>query len=243
MLQFFKGLKDYFRGHQMMRSEKWGKWLLLPGLIALLLFFGLMIGVFSWMTPEAWLPIWLHDYFGTAIKGVSAFVLSILGYWAFQPMIMMLLSPLFSHLAEQIEHKLYGISPNPFKVSQVIVDFWRSLLMAMMIFLVMIFLFVLFWLMSWIPMIGFIFASVFIPMMQMYFAGMGFADPAMERRHLTLRQRWSFCWKHRFRILGLGCGFIVLSMIPVLGWFLAPGYALFASSIGVTELLHEDSRY
>lgn len=224
----------------MMLSEGWLKWLLLPGLIALVLFFVLIVSVFSFVTPEAWLPLWLHDYLGTTIKAISALFLSILGYWALQPMIIILLSPLFSHLAEQIEYKLYGIAPNSFKVSQVFVDLFRSVIMVIMIFAVMVSLFVTFWLLSLIPMFGFMFASVLIPMLQMYFAGMGFADPAMERRFLTVRQRWAFCWKHRFRILGLGCGFLVLSMIPVLGWFLAPGYALFASSIGVTELLHED---
>ena len=72
----------------------------------------------------------------------------------------------------------------------------------------------------------------------MYFAGMGFADPALERRRLPFRKRWSFCWRHRFRILGLGAGFLALSMIPIVGWFIAPGYALIASSVGVAELFH-----
>jgi len=242
MGDFFKALGDYFRGHKMMMSEGWLKWLMLPGLMALAMIPILFLLCFYLLDPQIWLPMWLQGHFAMGLQIIGTILFTVIGYFAFQPMIMILLSPLYSHLAEQIELKLFGIEPTPLKVSQIMVDLMRGVVMILGMVIVMFSLLAMFWMLSFIPFIGVLFAVFMMPMVQMYFAGMGFADPAMERRHLTVWRRWSFCWQHRFSIMGLGAGFILLSMVPVIGWFLAPGYALFASSINVTEIFHRDDK-
>ncbi len=221
-----------------MVSEKWFKWLLLPGFISALLFPILLYVFYIFLTPQAWLPLWLQGYFGASIQIIASLLFTVISCWALQPLLMILLSPIFGLLAEKVELKLYGIEPTPFKVHLLILDLFRGILMVALITASMLSFLLLFWGLSFIPVIGFIFASFAIPMIQMYFAGMGFADPALERRRFGIRARWGFCWKNRFRILGLGAGYILLSMIPFIGWFIAPGYALIASSVGITELIH-----
>ena len=92
MKEFLKGIQNYFKGHQLMVSEKWIKWLLLPGFIALITFPITLLIAFSFLTPEAWLPIWMHGFFGTSLQYIASILISILSYWALQPLIMILLS-------------------------------------------------------------------------------------------------------------------------------------------------------
>ena len=106
MNQFFKGLNDYLNGHQLMMSEKWFKWLLLPGLISALLFPILLYVFYIFLSPQAWLPLWLQGYFGASIQIIASILFTVISCWALQPLIIILLSPLFGVLAEKVEFKL-----------------------------------------------------------------------------------------------------------------------------------------
>ena len=42
------------------------------------------------------------------------------------------------------------------------------------------------------------------------------------------------------RVMGNGAGFMLIVLIPILGWFVAPTYAIVAAAISGVESLKED---
>lgn len=94
-------------------------------------------------------------------------------------------------------------------------------------------------LVSLLPLIGGLVATVVMPVMQALLAGLGFCDPALERRGYSVGESLSFAWRNRGRVFGQGLGFTVLLLVPVVGWFLAPAFGVVAGTLGVVDLLGE----
>jgi CysZ protein len=94
------------------------------------------------------------------------------------------------------------------------------------------------WLLVFIPIVGGLLSAVALPLVQMFFAGTGFCDPALGRRRFAVGASLRFALHHRWRVVGHGCGFVMLLAIPFIGWFIAPSYGLMAGTLGAAELLH-----
>jgi CysZ protein len=88
-----------------------------------------------------------------------------------------------------------------------------------------------------VPIIGEIAMVVLLPLSQMFFAGHGFVDPTLERREIGVRGSFRAAWRHRVRIIGCGAGFVLLSLVPLLGWFLAPTLGVIAGTLVALDKL------
>ena len=80
---------------------------------------------------------------------------------------------------------------------------------------------------------------VLLPVSQMFLAGQGFMDPTLERKGFGVRDSFRFAWNHKLAVLGCGGGFLVLTLVPVIGWFLAPGLGIVAGTMEALHLLKE----
>jgi CysZ protein len=92
---------------------------------------------------------------------------------------------------------------------------------------------------SFIPVIGWI-TPLIAFFIECYFYGFSMMDYSCERHQLTTKQSISFIKAHRGMALGNGMVFYLLMFIPVLGWIMAPSYAVIAATIHLSDkrLLH-----
>jgi CysZ protein len=91
---------------------------------------------------------------------------------------------------------------------------------AILVLLVVSFIPVVGWL---TPMVGFFIES--------YFFGFAMMDYSCERHRLNMSQSIGFIRQHRGMAIGNGMIFYLFMLIPVLGWMLAPSYAVIAATI------------
>lgn len=70
---------------------------------------------------------------------------------------------------------------------------------------------------------------------QAYFNGIVMVDYALEQNNIDARQSVWFFKTNKASIAGIGLGFVFLLLIPVVGWFLAPTYALIVAALFVKQ--------
>ncbi|MEM7392218.1 MAG: EI24 domain-containing protein, partial [Verrucomicrobiota bacterium] len=70
---------------------------------------------------------------------------------------------------------------------------------------------------------------------QWYYTGAGLISPVLERRGNPVRDRLKFCRNHRGKSMGLGAGFTLMMMIPLVGWYFAPTIGAIAATLLVID--------
>jgi len=93
-----------------------------------------------------------------------------------------------------------------------------------------------------VPILGAVVAFIVISFVQTYLAGIGFADPVLERRRFSVWATLKFARRHRPRLMGVGSGFLLLMAVPIVGWFIAPSYGIIAGTLAAIDLLNEENR-
>jgi CysZ protein len=76
-------------------------------------------------------------------------------------------------------------------------------------------------------------------LVECYYYGFSMLDYSCERHRLSPSESISFIGKHKGLAIGNGMVFYLMHAIPVLGWILAPAYAVVAATI---SLYHRDDR-
>jgi CysZ protein len=64
-----------------------------------------------------------------------------------------------------------------------------------------------------------------------YFYGFSMMDYSCERHRLNMSESIHFIRQHRGMAIGNGMVFYLFMLIPILGWMLAPSYAVIAATI------------
>ncbi|MEZ4687969.1 MAG: EI24 domain-containing protein [Bacteroidia bacterium] len=83
--------------------------------------------------------------------------------------------------------------------------------------------------------VGNLLSPVIIFLIQAYYAGFGDMDPTLERRRYSVRQRVAFVSSHKGLAIGNGAVFVLLMLVPVVGWFLAPALGTAAATLDVVK--------
>jgi CysZ protein len=98
--------------------------------------------------------------------------------------------------------------------------------------LIMILLFIL----SWIPLIGLL-SPVISFLVTCYYYGFSMIDYTNERQRLTIKQSVRFIRKNMGFSMANGFIFyIVFFLVPMVGFMIAPAYAVVAATIGTHEI-------
>lgn len=186
---------------------------------------------FSGMMSEA-----LSDFFGSVelsdavpgwalsfVRGVAGalswlvvmFLVGILG----GAVILVVLSPLMSHIADRVWVSLGNPLPSD-TVASVARGVVRGAFVAVKyaFFQVLALLVVLF--VGFLPVVGFV-APFLALMVNAFFYGATFADYALERAGLSAGRAVDFAGRHRAVVVGVGLPFAVAMLIPFLGSYLA----------------------
>ncbi|MBN2234585.1 MAG: EI24 domain-containing protein [Opitutales bacterium] len=94
-----------------------------------------------------------------------------------------------------------------------------------------------------LPVIGFVLSVGVTFPFQLYFSSIPYIDPYLERRGLSAKASFNLMWKSKLEILAFGLMSIILTSIPVFGWFVGPTYTVIAGiilAITVLPPLSED---
>ncbi len=238
-------LQAYFHTHRFIIKHRLWKWILVPGLIYTILFclgiylfwissssaieFMLMrTGVREWMEKmqNSWLSFLL--IFGQLILNL---VLLLFYFSLFKYIFLIIGSPLFAWLSEKTEAIIEG-KDFPFNFKQLWKDIIRGVRLALRNMLWQTVYTISILILSFIPLVGWI-TPLLALLVECYYLGFSMLDYSCERNKLSPAQSILFISRHRGLAIGNGMVFYGMHLVPVLGWILAPSYAVIAATISL----------
>jgi len=238
-------IQSYFRAHRFIMKHKLWKWIVIPGIIYLLLFVFGFYGFWKssniaieWVLQKSHVKNWLekeHDgllYWLFIMSQIILRLVLLLFYFSlFKYLFLIVGSPVFAYLSEKTE-SIIEKKDYPFNLHQFLKDIGRAVRVALRNMLwqaVYVFTIIL---LSFIPIVGWIapLVSLFV---ECYYFGFSMLDYSCERNRMSAQQSFSFISLHRGLAIGNGIGFYFMHLIPLVGWLLAPSYAVVAATMSL----------
>jgi len=142
-------------------------------------------------------------------------------------------SPLFAYLSEKTESLVQG-REYPFSFAQFLKDIWRGIRLALRNTLWQTVYVVAVAVLSLIPVIGWA-APVLALFIECYYYGFSMLDYSSERQGLTPTQSIRFVGEHKGLAIGNGFVFYLMHWVPIIGWVLAPAYAVVAATLSLNR--------
>lgn len=233
------------QAHLFISRHKLWKWILIPGFIYTLLF---LAGMYLFWTSsnsaiefillKTGVKTWLdkmHDSWISFLFIIGQIILRLvllLFYFSlFKFLFLIIGSPLFAYLSEKTEAIMEG-KDFPFSMKQLMKDIWRGIRIALRNLLWQSVYVLSIFILSFIPLFGWI-APLVALLVECYYFGFSMLDYSSERNKLSASQSIEFIGRHKGLAIGNGLVFYLMHMIPVLGWLLAPSYAVVAATISL----------
>ena len=140
-------------------------------------------------------------------------------------------SPVFAYISERTEAIING-KEYPFDIKQFGKDIIRGIGLALRntlwqtVYLLSIFL------LAFIPVIGWA-TPVLVLFVESYYFGFSMLDYSSERKKLSVAQSIDFIGNHKGLAIGNGMVFYLMHWVPIVGWILAPTYAVIAATLSL----------
>jgi CysZ protein len=235
-------LPVFFDAHQLIVKHRFKTFLLISGFTFLLLFsFSIRLllkGVETLEDPITEFSLPYLDKIltvgaSTITKGITSlfwlvnFVIDSNKDALFASVFMIIGTPYFSYISARTEEAVTG-KKYPFQLWNFIKEIKRGIALSIrnsfkqLGWLLLISLFAL------IPIIGVI-APLFTFVVQAYYNGLLMTDYTLERQGYSVKESQVYYRQHKPELFAIGLGLMFLLLIPVIGWFLAPTYALVAA--------------
>ena len=235
----------YFHTHRFIIKHRLWKWILVPGLIYAILFsvgiylfsvssshaiefMMLKTGLKAWMLQmqNSWLSFFL--IFGQFILWL---VLMLFYFSLFKYLFLIIGSPVFAYLSEKTEAIIEG-KDYPFNFKQLLKDILRGVKLALRNMLWQTVYVIAILILSFIPVVGWI-APLLALSVECYYLGFSMLDYSCARNKLSPSQSIAFISRHKGLAIGNGLIFYLMHLLLVIGWILAPGYAVIAATISL----------
>jgi uncharacterized protein involved in cysteine biosynthesis len=236
------GARTYPRAWRLAWSEKLWPILMVPGLMGVLYFpIGMAVtfecsNLLAGYIRDYWLPQFLkHEVFTIFLLialWAMAFYLAII---LFTNVILIICSPLFTYLSRKTEEKLARGAKIPEDAFGLLKGTLRAIIMGIASLAVAVLCFGFCLGLLLIPVLGQIAMAVLLPITQMLLAGHSFVDFTLERRGFGVLKSFGFAARHRYRLLGCGAVFVLLALVPIIGWFIGPTLGVVAGTILALE--------
>lgn len=75
----------------------------------------------------------------------------------------------------------------------------------------------------------------------MFLSSAAFVDPYLDRRGMAPKQTFALLWSKKGEMFFFGAAGLLLTMIPVIGWFIGPTYSVI-SGVALGVLLFEENQ-
>lgn len=200
-------------------------------------YFGQTAGDFiEWMAMKTGLRGWIDQFsnsfvgflfvFGTALLWL---VLMLLYFSLFKFLFLIIGSPVFAYLSEKTASIIEG-KDFPFSFTQLGKDILRGIKLALRnsVWQTVYVLSIL--LLSLIPLIGWL-TPILAVLVECYYYGFSMLDYSMERQKKTPAESIFYIGNHKGLAIGNGFIFYLMHMLPIIGWILAPSYAVVAATL------------
>lgn len=240
-------IQSYFKAHQFIRKHKLWKWIIIPGIIYAILFvtsmyfFGksasYVIQVISIKSGlKAWVDQTHSGFLGFlfAVGGVMLWIILMMMYFSWFKYIWLILgSPIFGYLSEKTESIIEG-KEYPFSFTQLMKDIARGVRLALRNALWQTVYTITILIVSFIPVVGWVTPMVAL-FVECYYYGFSMLDYSCERQKLTPSQSIEFISKRKGLAIGNGLVFYLMHTVIVVGWVLAPAYAVIAATLSLYD--------
>ena len=90
-------------------------------------------------------------------------------------------------------------------------------------------------LLSLIPILGWL-TPLLALLVECYYYGFSMLDYSFERKRMTASESIFFIGNHKGLAIGNGLMFYLMQLLPLLGWVLAPAYAVVAATLSLYEI-------
>jgi CysZ protein len=240
------GLGSFERAMEYIFQKGFWKYFLISLLVSALVYFGgyhlidfVSEWIFKWVT--AWFGFDSDGWFGSLVNGTLSFLfgfaLKILLWYLFfiihKYIVLMLVSPLLAYISEKVDEEITG-NKYTFNAEQLMRDVYRGILISLRNLFIELGFMLLFFFISFIPLIGWMISLVGLFFASAYFYGFAMMDYTNERRRLKISESVAFIRKHKGIAMGNGMVFSFFFLIPWLGPLLAPIFAPVISVIAAT---------
>lgn len=238
-------IQSYFEAHHFIVKHRLWKWILIPGLLYAILFtvsmyfFGkTSTAVIDYLTHATGLDSWLQRFqngwlgFFFTFAGIILWLIQMMFYFSlFKYIFLIIGSPVFAYLSEKTEAIKEG-KEYPFKFQQLMKDAWRGTKLALRNTLWQtVYMFALF-LLSFFPVIGWI-TPLIVIFVECYYYGFSMLDYSFERQKLSPTASIRFVSNHKGLAVGNGLVFYFMHVFILVGWVLAPAYAVIAATLSL----------
>ncbi|MBD0278215.1 MAG: EI24 domain-containing protein [Flavisolibacter sp.] len=241
-------IQSYFEAHQFIRRHRLWKWILIPGIIYAILF---VIGMYffwhssnnavTWLSRAIGLERWLQQernawlsFLFVMVGLILRLILMFFYFSLFKYLFLIIGSPVFAYLSEKTESILED-REFPFSFAQLVKDAGRGALLALRNTLWQTVYVLSLLLLSLIPVVGWI-SPVIALFVECYYYGFSMLDYSFERARLSPAQSISFIGHHRGLAIGNGLIFYLMHGVILIGWILAPAYAVVAATVSLHKI-------
>ncbi len=243
-------IQAYFQANRFIAKHKLWKWIFIPGLIYSLLFFAGMYffwkssgSAIEWMFLQTGIKGWMDKMNDSWLRFLFIFgrimlhLVFLLFYFSlFKYIFLIIGSPVFAYLSEKTEAIIEG-KDFPFNFKQLLKDIVRGVKLAFRNVLWQTVYTVSILILSFIPVIGWVTPLIGL-LIECYYLGFSMIDYSCERNKLSTSQSIAFIGRHKGLAIGNGLVFYLMHFIPILGWILAPSYAVIAATLSLYNTKH-----
>ncbi len=146
-------------------------------------------------------------------------------------------SPLFAYLSEKTESIIEG-KDYPFDLKQLMKDVVRGVKLAVRNTLWQTVYMISLLILSFFPLVGWITPLITL-FIECYYYGFSMLDYSCERHKLSPTESISYIGNHKGLAIGNGMVFYLMHLVPIVGWVLAPSYAVVAATISLYHQKNE----
>jgi CysZ protein len=245
--------QGYGQAHRFIRTHNLWRWIIIPGVVYMLLFcvsmyfFGKSASsVIEYLSYKTGLHNWvlgMHSRlvgFFVTIGGMMLWLVLMMFYFSlFKYLWLILGSPIFAFLSEKTEAIIEG-KDYPFNFKQLAKDIIRGIGIAIRNSLWQTVYIISLLILSLIPFVGWV-TPIFTLLIECYYYGFSMLDYSCERHQLTTSESIHFIGSRKGLAIGNGLIFYLMHFIPVIGWVLAPAYAVIAATLSLYPMKTEKS--
>jgi CysZ protein len=166
--------------------------------------------------------------------GIMVHLILVFFYFSlFKYLFLIIGSPLFSYLSEQTEALINGKGDEfAFDGKQMLADMGRGIRVALRNSVWQTVYTISILILSFIPLIGWI-TPVISTFVECYYYGFSMLDYSCQRHQLSPTASLAYISQHKGLAIGNGIIFYGMHFVPILGWVLAPAYAVIAATISL----------
>ncbi|WP_109694747.1 EI24 domain-containing protein [Chitinophaga deserti] len=236
-------IQSYGAAHRFISTHRLWKWIVIPGIVYCLMFVAGIIYVWDYsgvfidyvlnlLTLKTWIEELQNGFvnFLFLLVGFAVRMVFLIMYFSFFKYLFLIVgAPLFAYLSEKTESIMQG-KDYPFNAAQLLKDLWRGIRLSLRNLLYQTGLMLVLAILAFVPILGWLTPLIAL-LVECYYFGFSMMDYSFERRRWPMAQSIRYIRQHKGMALGNGVVFYLFLFIPVLGWLLAPCYAVIAATI------------